>query len=119
MTASAAKTALFDSHAHLVADDRARYPRNPIARPASAPPRPPGVTGVPGGKHGPNPINLVPDVARVLEWMRDENVDGMVAVQKRMIYRYDNSYILDSSDAYPDLLLPVVGLDAENEATPD
>jgi L-fuconolactonase len=110
---------LFDSHAHLVADDQVRYPRNPMQRAADAPYRPPGVIGRPGGHHGPNPINEVPDVARMLRWMQEENVDGAVAVQKRMIYRYDNSYILDSSDAHPEVFSAVVILDAEDPATPD
>ncbi|MGE0350572.1 amidohydrolase family protein [Hydrogenophaga sp.] len=110
---------LFDSHAHLVADDQTRYPRNPMQRAADAPYRPPGVIGKPGGHHGPNPINEVPDALRMLQWMQEENVDGIVAVQKRMIYRYDNSYILDSSDRYPDLFSAVVILDAEDAGTPD
>ena len=109
---------LFDSHAHLVADDQTRYPRNPMQRAADAPYRAPGVIGKPGGHHGPNPINEVPDALRMLQWMKDENVDGIVAVQKRMIYRYDNSYILDSSDKYPDLFCAVVILDAEDAGTP-
>jgi predicted TIM-barrel fold metal-dependent hydrolase len=109
---------LFDSHAHLVADDQVRYPRNPMQRAADAPYRHPGVIGKPGGHHGPNPVNEVPDALRMLQWMKDENVDGMVAVQKRMIYRYDNSYILDSSDAYPDRFSAVVMLDAQDENTP-
>ena len=110
---------LFDSHAHLVADDKVAYPRNPMIRPASAPPRLPGVIGTPGGHHGPNPINEVPDALRMLDWMKEENVDGGVAVQKRMIYRYDNSYILDSSDKYPEIFSAVVILDAEDAGTPD
>ncbi|HQZ04444.1 MAG TPA: amidohydrolase family protein [Burkholderiaceae bacterium] len=117
--AAASKPLLFDSHAHLVADDQQRYPRNPMQRAANAPYRAPGVIGKPGGHHGPNPINEVPDAARVLRWMQEQNVDGIVAVQKRMIYRYDNSYILDSSDQYPDLFSAVVILDAQDPATPD
>jgi predicted TIM-barrel fold metal-dependent hydrolase len=113
-----ARPLLFDSHAHLVADDQIRYPRNPMQRAADAPYRPPGVIGRPGGHHGPDPINEVPDALRMLQWMNEENVDGIVAVQKRMIYRYDNSYILDSSDRYPDLFSAVVILDAEDAATP-
>lgn len=109
---------LFDSHAHLVADDQQKYPRNPMQRAANAPFRLPGVIGKPGGHHGPNPINEVPDASRVLQWMREENVSGMVAVQKRMVYRYDNSYILDSSDRFPEQMMAVVILDAEDEATP-
>ena len=115
---NAARPLLFDSHAHLVADDQARYPRNPMQRAANAPYRAPGVIGKAGGKHGPNPINEVPDAQRMLRWMKEENVDGIVAVQKRMVYRYDNSYILDSSDRYPDLFSAVVILDAEDSATP-
>lgn len=110
---------LFDSHAHLVADDQERYPRNPMKRPANAPPRAPGIIGIPGGHHGPNPVHETPDASRMLVWMEQCNVVGMVAVQKRMIYRYDNSYILDSSDAYPDRMLAVAILDAEDEQTPD
>ena len=114
---SSTRPILFDSHAHLVADDQAAYPRNPMQRAANAPPRLPGVIGTPGGHHGSKPINEVPDVSRMLEWMKEENVDGAVAVQKRMIYRYDNSYILDSSDKHPDLFSAVVILDAEDAAT--
>jgi L-fuconolactonase len=110
---------LFDAHAHLVADDTARYPRNPMQRAADAPFRAPGTVGKPGGHHGPNPVQEIPDVARMLPWMQQANVDGAVAVQKRMIYRYDNSYILDSSDAHPDIFSAVVILDGEDPATPD
>lgn len=116
---ASANLKLFDSHAHLVADDQSRYPRNPMKRSPNAPPRLPGVIGLPGGAHGPNPINEVPDVARMLPWMQEAGVEGAVAVQKRMIYRYDNSYILDSSDAYPEIFSAVVILDAEDAATPE
>lgn len=117
-SAPTSKPLLFDSHAHLVADDQQKYPRNPMQRAANAPFRLPGVIGKPGGHHGPNPINEVPDASRVLQWMKEENVTGMVAVQKRMVYRYDNSYILDSSDRFPEQMMAVVILDAEDEATP-
>jgi L-fuconolactonase len=109
---------LFDSHAHLVADDQVRYPRNPMKRSPNAPPRLPGVIGLPGGKHGEHPVNEVPDAARMLPWMADERVEGAVAVQKRMVYRFDNSYILDSSDEHPEIFSAVVILDAEDEGTP-
>ena len=117
-TNNALRPLLFDSHAHLVADDQVRYPRNPMQRAADAPYRHPGVIGKPGGHHGPHPVNEVPDALRMLQWMKEENVDGMVAVQKRMIYRLDNSYILDSSDQYPEQFSAVVILDAEDDATP-
>lgn len=116
---TAERPILIDSHAHLVADDETRYPRNPMPRSPYVPPRLPGTVGRPGGHHGPNPIHEVPDVARMLRWMAEENVQGAIAVQKRLIYRYDNSYILDSSDRHPDTFLPMVILDAEDDATPD
>ncbi len=119
MTLPRNRPLLFDSHAHLVADDQQKYPRKPMKRAADAPARAPGVIGIPGGHHGPNPIHEVPDTSRMLRWMADCNVDGIVAVQKRMIYRYDNSYILDSSDAHPEQMLAVVILDAEDQETPD
>jgi predicted TIM-barrel fold metal-dependent hydrolase len=109
---------LFDSHAHLVAHDQGRYPRNPLSRNPLGPPRLPGTVGRPGGHHGPEPIHAVPDPEDMLKWMAEENVVMGVAVQKRMIYRYDNSLILDACDQHPDLLLPLVILDAEDEATP-
>lgn len=109
---------MFDAHAHLVADDQIRYPRNPMQRAADAPRRAPGTVGHPGGHHGAVPINEIPDVSRMLPWMQKANVVGAVAVQKRMIYRYDNSYILDSSDAHPDVFSAVVILDGEDPATP-
>jgi len=109
----------FDAHAHLVAHDQQRYPRNPLQRPADAPYRPPGVIGGPGGYHGPTPLNEVPDAEPMLRWMREQNVDGAVAVQKRMVYRYDNRYILDSAAAHPDLFAAVVILDAQDPDTPD
>jgi L-fuconolactonase len=109
---------LFDSHAHLVAHDQTRYPRQPMKRAADAPPRLPGVIGFPGGHHGPKPINEVPDAEPLLRWMREENVDGAVAVQKRMVYRYDNSYILDSARTHPESFAAVVILDAEDPTTP-
>jgi len=117
-THNAARPLLFDSHAHLVADDQVRYPRNPMQRAVDAPYRHPGVIGKPGGHHGPHPVNEVPEALRMLQWMKEESVDGMVAVQKRMIYRLDNSYILDSSDLYPELFSAVVILDAEADVTP-
>lgn len=110
---------LFDSHAHLVAHDQVRYPRNPLARNPVGPPRLPGTVGRPGGHHGEVPIHVYPDPADFLQWMQEANVVTSVAVQKRMIYRYDNSLILDACDEHPEVLIPLVILDAEDAATPE
>ncbi len=111
-------TALFDTHAHLVADDQIKYPRNPLPPNPDGPKRLPGTVGRPGGHHGLNPIHEVPDVERMLRWMKEENIQGAIAVQKRMIYRYDNSYILDSCDKYPDVFGSMVIPDPQDPATP-
>jgi L-fuconolactonase len=111
---------LFDSHAHLLADDTTRYPQNPQPPPSASDGRmPPGVAGQPGGKAGPNPVKAVPDATRMLVWMRENNVEGIVAVQRRNTYRFDNSYILDSAAKYPTLMRTMVVLDAQDRETPD
>jgi para-nitrobenzyl esterase len=115
--AQAAAPLLYDAHAHLVADDLATYPRLP-ERTSTAGGPPPGIAGQPGGKSGPHPLKVAPDVSRMLVWMKQENVDGIVAVQKRVFYGYDNSYILDSAAAHPDQMAPVVVLDALDPSTP-
>jgi predicted TIM-barrel fold metal-dependent hydrolase len=116
---------LYDSHAHLVSDDLERYPRNPFrlvltdGKPAIRPPFGPGTLGIPGGMHGPSPINEKPTAEQMRCWMAEENVVGIAAVQKGMIYGTDNSYIVDAAQAHPDRMSAVVILDPEVAETPE
>ena len=125
MSAAPDRPRLYDSHAHLVSDDLARYPRNPfrIIRkagdgPAIRPPFGPGTVGIPGGMHGPHPVNEKPTAEMMHTWMAQENVVGIAAVQKGMIYGTDNSYIVDAAALFPDEMKAVVILDPEMPGTP-
>lgn len=115
---------LYDSHAHLVSDDVERYPRNPIILgprenvAGSYNPFGPGTIGIPGGQHGPNPVNEKPTAEQMHAWMAQENVVGIAAVQKGMIYRTDNSYIVDAADIFPDLMRAVIIVDPQAPETP-
>lgn len=112
---------LYDSHAHLVSDDPRRYPHNPFKlnmRPDGKPLSiPPGTIGLPGGMHGPNPVNEKPTAEQMHRWMAEENVVAIAAVQKGMIYGTDNSYIVDAAELFPDEMRAIVILDPEEEKT--
>jgi len=117
---------LYDSHAHLVSDNPERYPRKPYviktkdgAPPAIRPPFGPGTVGIPGGMHGPNPVNEKPTAEQMHKWMAEENVVGIAAVQKGMIYSTDNSYIVDAAALFPDEMRAVIILDPAEPETPD
>ena len=113
---------LYDAHAHLIADDLVRYPRNPLrvtsTGATTASPFGPGMVGQAGGMHGPNPVNEKPTAEQMHRWMAEENVRGMAAVQKGMIYRTDNSYIVDAADLFPDIMRAVVIVDPQATETP-
>ncbi|HWW65816.1 MAG TPA: amidohydrolase family protein [Sphingomonadaceae bacterium] len=116
---------LYDSHAHLVSDDPERYPRNPFhlkpsadGLPAIRPPFGPGTVGIPGGMHGPNPVNEKPTAEQMRAWMAEENVVGIAAVQKGMIYGTDNSYIVDAANLFPDRMRAVIIIDPQAPETP-
>jgi len=115
---------LYDSHAHLVSDDPVRYPRNPIILAptenvsGSYTPFGPGTIGRPGGMHGPEPVNEKPTAEQMHAWMAEENVVGIAAVQKGMIYRTDNSYIVDAADIFPREMRAVIIVDPQAPETP-
>jgi predicted TIM-barrel fold metal-dependent hydrolase len=116
---------LYDSHAHLVSDDLERYPRNIVPMnmegrakpPSKSNPFGPGTVGIPGGMHGPNPVDEKPTAEQLHQWMQEENVVAIAAVQKGMIYRTDNSYIVDAADLFPDEMRAVIIIDPREEKT--
>lgn len=115
---------LFDTHAHLITEDRIRYPRpaaNAVAPMGAAPAGANAAgMGVPGAGAGPNSTGKreTPQVEKVLQWMDENGVEGGAAVQHRGTYGYDNSYILDSADRFKDRFVPVAVLDAQDAKTP-
>lgn len=112
---------IYDSHAHLISDDLERYPRNPVQVDMAQLPKDssfgPGVMGFPGGYHGPNPLNLKPTAEQLHGWMQEENVIGIAAVQKGLIYRTDNSYIVDAAGLFPQEMSAVIIIDPAEEKT--
>lgn len=116
---------LYDSHAHLVSDDPVRYPHNPFklnppkdGKPAIRAPFGPGTVGIPGGMHGPSPVNEKPTAEQMHGWMAELNVVGIAAVQKGMIYGTDNSYIVDAASLFPDEMSAVIIVDPQAPETP-
>jgi predicted TIM-barrel fold metal-dependent hydrolase len=92
---------LFDTHAHVLSADLARYPYSTLR----------------GGVRAPvNPMVFsVEDLIHALD-------TGMVAhacvVQRATLYGYDNRYILDAAAAFPGRFVPIVVLDAQDPASP-
>ncbi len=90
--------ALFDTHAHVISDDALRYP------PAES------------KQHLP----ATPFTAeQLVEGMDELGVTRACVVQRYHYYLNDNSYVLDSCDAHPDRLIPVVILDAFGSEAPE
>ena len=115
------KHLIYDAHAHLVSDDTVRYPKNPVPVSLEGAPKGsdfgPGVMGFPGGMHGPEPVNIKPTAEQLHGWMKEENVVGIAAVQKGLLYRTDNSYIVDAANLFPNEMGAVIIIDPMEEKT--
>ena len=86
---------IFDSHAHLVSDDFERYPPTPL-----------------GGtldRKLDDPVTA----EKLLALMDANGVDRAVAVQRAHVYGYNNDYVIDSAERYPDRLVAVCVIDAD------
>lgn len=92
---------LFDTHAHLIGDDWARYPARPFTPDLPMPERP----------------GFTVTVDALIGMMDAQGVAEACLVQRGHVYGYDNSYILDSARAHPSRLHPVVILDAQDPQT--
>jgi L-fuconolactonase len=89
---------VFDTHAHIVSTDPARYP--PAERYRSA--------------------KVTPfTVEQLVAGMDENDVTRACVVQRYHYYLNDNSYVLDACRSNPDLLTPVVILDGNDTAAPD
>ncbi|MFN8541305.1 MAG: amidohydrolase family protein [Thermomicrobiales bacterium] len=88
---------IIDCHAHLYADDPARYPVLP------KPLNPPPGTGT---------------VEHLREESRAAGVTAVRAIQTRTYYGFDNRYLCDSASAHPDWICGVVTLDPDNPESP-
>ena len=107
---------MFDGHMHLISDDAKKYPfaTGPSSPGADPPGSPPG----PGQSLQVGKPLMKPNAHRALQWMDEQGVGQIAAVQRRGSYGFDNSYILDASAAHPTRFRPVVVLDGEDPKTP-
>jgi len=92
---------LFDTHAHLISDDWARYPTRPLQPGLPTPAR----------------TDYTVTAEALLAMMDEQKVTAACLVQRGHIYGYDNSYIVDAARRYPGRLHPVVILDAQDPQT--
>jgi L-fuconolactonase len=90
---------IFDSHAHLIADDHDRYPPTPLS-----------------GKLRPGDLDDPITAERLLRLMDEQGVERALVVQRAHVYGYDSSYVTDSATKYPDRFGAVVAIDAQDEA---
>ena len=93
---------MFDSHAHLIADDPVRYPPAP-----------------PGGAVKPEELANPMTAERLLAEMDRNGVAKAVLVQRGSIYGFDNRYVCDSAARYPERFAAVCAIDATAEDGPE
>lgn len=92
---------LFDTHAHLISDDRVRYPPSPLRGQTDIPAFPPPMTG-----------------QMLLELMDANGVARACLVQRAHVYGYDNSYVVDCALQHPERFVSVGVFDALDPITP-
>jgi len=93
---------IFDTHAHVLSADQARYPYSSLRGGATAPVSPAVFT-----------------VEQLVAAMDENGVAHACIVQRATLYGYDNSYALDAAEAFPDRFVPVIVLDAQDQRAPE
>lgn len=88
---------LFDTHAHVLSDDLARYPYGTLRGGAKPPVSP--------------MVFKVEDLVRAMD---EHGVAHACIVQRATLYGYDNSYTLDAARQYTHRFVPIVVLDAQD-----
>ncbi len=94
--------ALFDTHAHLIADDPAAYPAGLLRGQSEPPAFPPPMTG-----------------EMLMDLMDANDVARACLVQRAHVYGYDNSYVIDCARRHPERFTSVGVFDAQEPGTPD
>jgi predicted TIM-barrel fold metal-dependent hydrolase len=101
MNAVTADDILFDTHAHVLSDDTHAYPYSSLRGGAQPPVSP-----------------LVYPVEQLIAEMDAGGVARACLVQRATLYGYDNSYVLDAAERFPDRFASVVVLDAQDPGSP-
>jgi L-fuconolactonase len=86
----------FDAHAHIISSDLERYRPAPLS-----------------GKVRDGDLDDPVTAERLLRLLDENDVERAVVVQRAHVYGYDNSYVCDAAEAYPDRLQAVCAIDAE------
>jgi predicted TIM-barrel fold metal-dependent hydrolase len=89
---------MLDTHAHLISDDWETYRARPFTPDLPVPDRP----------------SFTVTAQALIEMMDAQDVAQACLVQRGHVYGYDNSYILDAAESYPDRFSPVVILDTQD-----
>ena len=92
---------IFDTHAHVLSADIARYPYSTLRGGARPPVSP-----------------VVFQVEDLLHELDAGDVRYACVVQRATLYGYDNRYTLDAAAEHPERLVPIVVLDAEETSSP-
>lgn len=100
---SAVRPLLFDTHAHLISDDWERYPPRALRADLPMPKR--------------TPYDVTAEA--LIAQMDAHGVPVACVVQRGHLYGYDNSYIIDAAQSFPERLLPVVVLDTQDPQVSD
>ncbi len=85
---------IIDIHPHVISDDESRYPPAPLF-----------------GKRSDWSQERPSTVATLIEQMDAAGVDQAAVVHSSTTYGFDNSYVVDACNAYPDRLIAVGSVD--------
>lgn len=87
---------LFDSHAHLISRDFEKYPLTPLS----------------GQTLQPEDIASIVTAEDMLDLMDKHNVERALVVQRAHVYGFNNSYVVDAANQYPDRFTAMCMIDA-------
>jgi L-fuconolactonase len=85
----------FDSHAHIISDDHARYRPAPLS-----------------GTLKPGDLDNPVTAEKLLNFMDENGVERALVVQRAHIYGFDNDYVVDCAQRHPDRLRAMCMVDA-------
>lgn len=85
----------FDSHAHIISDDHARYRPAPLS-----------------GTLKPGDLDNPVTAEKLLSFMDENGVECALVVQRAHIYGFNNDYVVDCAERYPDRLRAMCMVDA-------
>jgi predicted TIM-barrel fold metal-dependent hydrolase len=78
---------MIDSHAHLISDDQEKYPPSPLS-----------------GQLDDNAFDDPVTAERLLTLMDEQGVERALAVQRAHLYGFNNAYVCDAAQRYPQRL---------------